>query len=402
MTASETYVGVVADSLPMPPKKSQRNMGVELFRVVSMMLVVMLHILGQGKVLSSTAHLSINYKVALFLQVVTYCSVNCYAMISGFANIQTRFKFRRFFYLWLETVFLLALTTVLIHFFVPSVEIKREWWLNVCFPLIRREYWYLCAYFLMFPLIPVLNKGLESLTRGQHILVIISLQLPTWFRLMVGTDNYVLGSGYSAIWLICLYVIGAYFRLYGAPKWAKWYVTLPVFFLAAFVAFYKKLRAEQLFADGILDKSAEQYLHRGDLISYISPCMVIMATMLLLFFMQVKVKGKLTETAVSYLGKSTWGVFVIHVSAAFWYWRGFRDYFKRFADDSAFVILLEVIGATVVVYLGLSLLSIFKILLFKYCRINPALEWLCNQPAKVWALVGQRLGRSKTASQEKP
>jgi hypothetical protein len=59
--------------------------------------------------------------------------------------------------------------------------------------------------------------------------------MPTIFRLIMLKDNYVLGSGYSALWLICLYVIGAYFRIYGAPKWAKWYVTLPTFFAALFL-----------------------------------------------------------------------------------------------------------------------------------------------------------------------
>ena len=382
-------------ALPDRPQKSERNMGVELFRVVSMMLVVMLHILGQGGVLSHTAYLSLNYKVAVFLQVITYCSVNCYAMISGYANAKTEFKFRRFFFLWVETVFLLLLTTVLVHFFVPTVTVTREWWLNAFFPLIRREYWYLCAYFFMFPLIPVMNKGLAALTRWQFILVIVSLQMPTWFRLFTGADNYVLGSGYSTIWLICLYVIGAYFRFYGLPKWAKWYVTLPVFFLAAFIAWFRKLYPEMRLAQGLITKDTEIYTRRGELISYISPCMVVMAVMLLLFFMQVKIKGKFPKLCVSYLGKATWGVFVIHVAAAFWYWRKFWGFFNRFGQYTTFKMVLAVLGATVVVYLGLSLVSVFKILLFKYCRIDRGLSFLSDLPAKALSLLRGKRGEEK-------
>ena len=162
----------------------------------------------------------------------------------GFANVKTKFKFRRFIHLWLETVVLILGITFIAHLFIPSVEVQKEWWLGAIFPLARRELWYLCAYFFMYPLIPLLNKGLLSLKRWQHITVIIWLQVPTVFKLIAHKDNYVLGGGYSTIWLICLYVMGAYFRIYGAPKWAKWFVTLPTFFLAAFVAWFKKIYME--------------------------------------------------------------------------------------------------------------------------------------------------------------
>ena len=78
------------------PVKEERNMGVELFRIVSMILVVMLHVLGHGGVYARTELLSDNYKVAWFMEAFAYCSVNCYALISGYANVKSGFKFRRF------------------------------------------------------------------------------------------------------------------------------------------------------------------------------------------------------------------------------------------------------------------------------------------------------------------
>jgi len=53
---------------PPIPVKEERNIGVELFRVVSMILVVLLHVLGHGGVYSSAGALTDNYKVAWFLE----------------------------------------------------------------------------------------------------------------------------------------------------------------------------------------------------------------------------------------------------------------------------------------------------------------------------------------------
>ena len=379
-----------AELLPATGQKSERNMGVELFRIVAMILVILLHMMGHGGVRGYSEHLSTNYLVARFLETIGYCSVNCYAIISGFANVKTKFKFRRFFHLWLETVVLILALTAIAHFFIPSIEVQKEWWISGLLPLTKRELWYLCAYFFMFPLIPILNKGLLSLTRGQHIAVIIWLQVPTIFKLIVHKDNYGMGSGYSTIWLICLYVIGAYFRIYGAPKWAKWFVTLPAFFLSAFVAWYKMIYAEKQFAAGLLEKESDLYQYRDDLISYVSPCMVIMAISLLVFFMQIKIKGKPAKVIIANLAKATWGVFVLHVCSAGWYWDKLWHSFRAYADYPTWKMVVWSLGAVLDIFLVTALFTLAKIYLFKLLRIDKGIELLADLPGKLLAKIKKK------------
>jgi hypothetical protein len=365
------------------PIKEERNMGIELFRVFSMMLVVMLHVLGHGGVYSHTEFLSANYKVAWFLEVIAYCSVNCYALISGYANVKSGFKFRRIVYLWLEVVTLNFGMNALMYFAVPTANIEPDYWIRAFFPLSRRLYWYFCAYFFMFPLIPIMNKGILSLKKYQHIIIMLLLQVPTIFRLTAQKDNYVLGSGYSALWLICLYVLGSYFRIYGAPKWAKWFVTLPVFFAAAFVAWKYKMNIEAQYAQGLIEKDSELYSNRGILISYISPCMVIMAVALLLFFMQIKIKWKIPKLIISNLGKASFGVFILHVGAAVWYWKEFWSKFNEYAKYPTGKMVLFVILATLAIYLSMSLLSLARIYLFKLLRVHKAVDFIADLPTKI-------------------
>lgn len=364
-------------------QKEERNMGIELFRVVSMILVVMLHVLGHGGVYSHAGTLTDNYKVAWFLEALAYCSVNCYALISGFANIKSNFKFRRIIYLWLEVVTLNLGMTAVMHFFVPGAVIEQEYWLKAIFPLTTRALWYVCAYFFMFPLIPILNKGLLSLKKWQHILIIFMLQMPIIFRVIMQKDNYVLGSGYSALWLICLYVIGAYFRIYGAPKWAKWYVTLPAFFAATYIAWGYKIKIETQYAEKLIEKDSDLYTNRGILISYISPCMVVMAIALMLFFMQIKIKGKIPKLIISNLGKATFGVFILHVGAAFWYYNDFWKKFNAYAKYDTWKMVLAVIGTALAIYLVASAISLARIYLFKLLRIHQAIDHLAELPSKI-------------------
>lgn len=370
-------------SPPPMPVKEERNMGVELFRVVSMMMVVLLHVLGHGGVYSSAGTLTDNYKVAWFLETMAYCSVNCYALISGFANVKSGFKFRRIVYLWLEVVTLNVALTAVMHFLVPTAVVTEDYWLRAFFPLTRRAFWYFCAYFFMFPLLPILNKGILSLKKYQHIIICFMLLVPTVFRIIMNKDNYVLGSGYSALWLICLYVIGAYFRIYGAPKWAKWFVTLPVFFITTYVAWYHKIHIETMYAEKLITKDSELYTNRGILISYISPCMVIMAVCLLLFFMQIKIKHKAPKVIIANLGKATFGVFILHVGAAFWYWKDFWNQFKVFGKaPTVWDMLWKVAVATLFIYLSASLISLARIYLFKLLKIHKGVDFVADLTAR--------------------
>ena len=384
MSGVRSNVGISQIPVGHTPIKEERNMGVELFRVISMIMVVMLHVLGHGGVYSHAGFLTDNYKVAWFLETLAYCSVNCYALISGYANVKSSFKFRRIVYLWLEVVTLNVGLTLVMHFLVPTATVTEDYWLRAFFPLVRRAFWYFCAYFFMFPLIPILNKGILSLKKHQHIIICFMFMAPTVFRIIMKKDNYVLGSGYSALWLVCLYVIGAYFRIYGAPKWAKWFVTIPTFFLATFVAWYNKIHIENMYAENLITKDSPLYENRGILISYISPCMVIMAVSMLLFFMQIRIKHKAPKVIISNLGKATFGVFILHVGAAFWYWSDFWKQFNAFGKEpTVWGMLWKVLVAVLFIYFAASLISLARIYLFKLLRIHKGVDFLAELPPKI-------------------
>ena len=63
---------------------AKRNYGIDALRIVSMFMIVILHTLGHGGILSS---------VSIFSG--KYCAVNCYALISGYVGINSKYRYSK-------------------------------------------------------------------------------------------------------------------------------------------------------------------------------------------------------------------------------------------------------------------------------------------------------------------
>ena len=351
-------------TLTIPTQKKPRELGIELFRIVAMLLIVLLHVLGRGGVYNATDYLSTNYKIAWFLETAAYCSVNCYALISGYVGIHSKFRFRKIVYLWLEVAFITLSTTLLFTIFAPET-VEADDWLKAAFPLIKREYWYFNAYTLMFPFLPFLNKGLKSISRRQHLITMIFLfVLATIFPILGDRDIFQLANGYSCIWLMVLYIFGAYFKLYGVPKFAHPLVCLGVFFATTTVAWAQKV--------GMIP-----FGKAGALIGYTSPLMVIRALSLLCLFAGIKVRGKVCGFIVAQLGKATFGVFLVHVGAMVWDFIGGR--WAYFGEMPPLKMTLMIFAAMFSMYFLCSLYSLLRIYLFKLCRIHEAVDFVSDK-----------------------
>jgi surface polysaccharide O-acyltransferase-like enzyme len=69
-----------------------RNFGLELLRIISMLMIVTLHYLGHGNVLETVDIFSFNYYIAWFIQSLSYVSVNIFVLISGYFLVDKEFK----------------------------------------------------------------------------------------------------------------------------------------------------------------------------------------------------------------------------------------------------------------------------------------------------------------------
>ena len=80
--------------------KNGRNYGIDLIRIISMYMIVILHVLGQGGILWNLEKLSFRYNISWLLEIFCYCSVTCYALITGYVMNNGKFKYKKIINLW--------------------------------------------------------------------------------------------------------------------------------------------------------------------------------------------------------------------------------------------------------------------------------------------------------------
>ena len=82
----------------------RRNYGLDLLRLMLMLMVVVLHVVNHGGIVQGTDKFSVNYSIANLLRSFTYCAVNCYALISGYVYINTKYRFSALIQIWLQAM----------------------------------------------------------------------------------------------------------------------------------------------------------------------------------------------------------------------------------------------------------------------------------------------------------
>ena len=192
----------------------ERNYGIDLLRIVSMMMVVLLHVLGQGGILNGADPLTVKSETAWLLEIGAYSAVNMYAMISGYVGYGRRYKYSGLVYLYFQVLFYTVPTTIVFCIYRPElVDLEGE--LEPLFPFAYNTYWYFTAYFCLAFFIPFLNMMLERLDRAElkrllFFLYLVFSILPTLFH----EDFPRTGNGYSFLWLAVLYLVGGYIKKY--------------------------------------------------------------------------------------------------------------------------------------------------------------------------------------------
>lgn len=183
----------------------ERNYGIDLLRIISMIGVMTLHILGHGGVLENTKVLSYNYDIAWLLEICAYCAVDCFVLISGYVMVQAKYKISNIVLLWIETEIYSVVIMLFFSFFYSVPDIKEC--IATFLPVTTSQYWFFSMYIGMMLFVPIINVFFKNV----DIKRLLILLLVTFFctLLSVFNDNvFELNGGYSVLWFIILYMCG--------------------------------------------------------------------------------------------------------------------------------------------------------------------------------------------------
>lgn len=342
---------------------STRNYGIDLLRMVAMFMVIILHMFGHGGLLGAEEVSLINYVFIGGLEVAAFCAVNCYALVSGYVGVCSRFKLTNIVMLWFQVLTYTVGITVLFAVFKPDVVGTYEW-ISMFFPVSTQQYWYFTSYCCMFFFIPIVNVAMERLPK--HIIqytvmvfVVLFSVLPT----VLSRDIFQIGSGYSGWWLLILYVIGAYIRKYGfLDKCTKLQLFGIYVFCVVLTGLYKCV------VPNLPEVGIVTFLHENQLLNYTSPTILLAGVSLLVLFSKLNVNAVACKM-IGFLSPAAFGVYLIHDNNLVR-----RNIMSQRLVDLAYLptwkLMLVVIGIALAIYIVCSLIDLVRGYIFKAIGIK--------------------------------
>ena len=340
-----------------------RNYGIDLLRLISMLMIVFLHVLGKGGILSSTKPLTLKGEIFWSIEISCYCAVNIYAIISGYVGYKSAHKGRNLISLCLQLIFFTLLITLLDVLYLcchgESISLKSLF-LNL-FPTIK-DYWYFSAYFCLFFFMPILDKVIDCVPRAtlKAVALFCFIVFCCWTQISSSVSS--LREGYSVLWLGILYVLGAYVARYNPfEKWSKTFCFLG-YFVCVLLTIASKI------AIGFASKTLfGEIKYTTFLVSYLSPTITLAALFLVCAFSKFTFRETVNKV-ISHLAPLSFGVYLIHCHPIV-----FSAMYNRFAWVSAkpicFAVLL-VIAISLAIFIACMVLDWLRLQLFKVCKIK--------------------------------
>lgn len=344
----------------------KRNYGLDLLRLVAMLMVVVLHVLGRGGIIEAVAPSSLKYWAAWTMESLAIGSVDLFALITGYVYARGKYRFSSLAVLWLQTVCYTLGIGIVVWCFRPDL-FSLQHLSCLVFPVSKNLYWYISSYVGLFLLIPFLNAGLEALSKKQTgtLLALLFLAfsvVPT----LAGRDPFATNGGYSTLWLMFLYLVGAYIRRYGFWDDLSSGKAVLIYVGCCLMSVLIKLVKERIPAWPFTDPLS--------FINFTSPTTVIGAVALFCAFRNARIPEKLTKP-IAFFAPSALGVYLIHE----------QEYLRTYLIGSLFTFLARYPMPVMVAGALLCALGIFTVCLlidrlryqiFLWLRVKERLEKL--------------------------
>ncbi len=351
--------------------KDERNYGIDLLRMVSMLMVVVLHVINWGGMSSQLQPLTLKGELIWFITIACWCAVNCYALISGYVGISSKHKYSSIIQLWLQVLFysVIAIGISVGITLSQGGSINIKFLISNTFPFLFEKYWYFTAYVILFFFMPLLNFILDKAPRKLlQTMAIPAIILFGLVGLLRDTYNSI-NEGYSVLWLAIMYLCGGYIAKYNSFSKLSTKKSLLGYFICIILAFLSRIVLAL-----ITSKALGYYYRINFFIEYQSPLMVAAAVFLFNAFRQLKVKDK-GKTVIRIFAPTAFGVYLIHENPII---RALiiTDKFISYLSEPIYIMIGLIILTVLIIYLGSILIDFIRIQLFKLLRIKEFSNWI--------------------------
>lgn len=293
----------------------KREAGIELLRCILMLMIVLVHLTGNGA-LKSDAPLSYtepNWLWANLVDSICYPAVNTFVLISGWFGI--RLSIEKVAKLEIPVIFY----SVILFLLFDTLTLGGA--ITAVLPVITKRYWFLTAYFLLMLVSPFLNSYISSRTREELIMVLLwalllFVVIPSFSPHYRMADN----RGMDVVNFCVLYLVGRCLNVLNVKlsvaKSLSLYIvsTALIFGLTVFFAY----------------KFGINRGWKSFFFSYNNVLVYIQAICLFFLFKQVKIRDVLGKI-LNWLAPSFFFVYIIHscpsIGNKLYIWISSADYY---------------------------------------------------------------------------
>jgi hypothetical protein len=264
-----------------------------------MIMILMVHFVGATFPLPTKVTLNnisdINTVTKTLLESFAIIGVNCFVLISGYFGIRHSAKgFINFIFTCLfYSVAIFGIYAIIkpdqydIHTFLESFGIFSH-----------TDLWFIPAYFALYIIAPLLNNGIKYFSQYQFTLLLIGL---TFLNVYLGWfwEGKINPTGYNAMHLIYIYIIGRYIHSYTVIQSTKKRALFIIGYIISFAL---------IVASTFVCKSTMAY-------AYNSPFVILTSV----FFFLIFTTFTFHDYLVNYIASSAFAVYLIHKMPPVWH-----------------------------------------------------------------------------------
>lgn len=194
-----------------------RNSSIELLRVLALIMIMFYHFANHGNLPCEIQSVGENFFAAKCFRMFGKVGVNIFIIIScWFLQYDINFVYAR--HKIKDTWIIVFFYSVSIFLFVSTIKgsFSIAGLVKALVPISSSVNWYATAYILFLILLPIISKGVNSLTQKEHR--IIALILAFYFcclQTVLGESGvFALNHFTNVTWFIVVYVIIGYIKRY--------------------------------------------------------------------------------------------------------------------------------------------------------------------------------------------
>lgn len=284
-------------------KRKVRQSNFELLRIIAMLMIILHHFAGHGRVYDSVTQGGGKIVAALFF-IGGSLGVNIFMLISSYFLIDTKFSLKRVLRIWFELFFYSVIFTVFGKIILKGTY-NYEVWLRSFFPVTFNAAWFAVVYIFICFISPFMNRLIKCMDKKRYTAFISVL-----FISLVGMSVLTFSAPQRVLfnlgsWFVFMYFMAGYIKKFSIKILDNKFASMSVFIVSVASICTGLLLFKKLGADGSKFFQSRAYLP----VNHESLFVFLASVSIFMFFKNINL-GK--NRVINFIAATAFDVYLIH------------------------------------------------------------------------------------------